>query len=200
MSGVMNTTGAVSGVLGTTSAPAVGTGTDGYVFTGTGAGVDAAWEAAAAGGKVLQVVQDVKTDTASTTSSSWVATIDIAATLTVSSGSKVLIICDLMLGTKTTSAWVGINIYRGATANIYVGDAASSRIQVSSQFRGQYQDIGTTGGTFLDGSPGTGSVTYTLYWSCQSGHGGYLNRDHTSTDNNSFVRAASSLTLMEIGA
>ena len=50
MSGIMNTTGAVSGILGTTSAPAVGTGTDGYVLTATGAGVDPAWEAAAAGG------------------------------------------------------------------------------------------------------------------------------------------------------
>jgi hypothetical protein len=50
MSGLLNTTGAVSGVLGTTSAPAIGTGTDGYVFTATGAGVNPAWEAAAGGG------------------------------------------------------------------------------------------------------------------------------------------------------
>ena len=50
MSGLLNNTGAVSGVIGTKTAPAIGTGTDGYVFTGTGAGVDPAWEAAAAGG------------------------------------------------------------------------------------------------------------------------------------------------------
>ena len=49
MTGVVNTTGARSGVVGTISAPAVGTGTDGYVFTGTGAGVNPAWEAISAG-------------------------------------------------------------------------------------------------------------------------------------------------------
>ena len=50
MSGIVNSTGAVSGIIGTTVAPAIGTGTDGYVFTATGAGVNPAWEAAAAGG------------------------------------------------------------------------------------------------------------------------------------------------------
>ena len=45
MSGILNSTGAVSGVIGTTEAPSIGTATDGYVFTATGAGVDPAWEA-----------------------------------------------------------------------------------------------------------------------------------------------------------
>jgi len=50
MSGIINSTGAKSGIIGTTVSPAVGSGTDGYVLTATGAGVDPAWEAAAAGG------------------------------------------------------------------------------------------------------------------------------------------------------
>ena len=37
MSGILNSTGAVSGVIGTTEAPSIGTATDGYVFTATGA-------------------------------------------------------------------------------------------------------------------------------------------------------------------
>ena len=49
MSGLLNSTGAVSGILGTITAPAVGTGIDGYVLTATGAGVNPAWEAAGAG-------------------------------------------------------------------------------------------------------------------------------------------------------
>jgi len=48
MSGILNTTGAVSGIIGTTEATPVSTGTDGYVFTATGAGVAPAWEAVAA--------------------------------------------------------------------------------------------------------------------------------------------------------
>jgi len=66
MSGIVNSTGAVSGVIGTVTAPAVGTGTDGYVLTATGAGVDPAWEAASAGPLVHLLTANLPTDATTT--------------------------------------------------------------------------------------------------------------------------------------
>jgi hypothetical protein len=72
MSGIVNSTGAVSGVIGTTSAPAIGTGTDGYLLTATGAGVNPAWETAPAGGL--------------TTASIWRLTSNVSGTGFLTSG------------------------------------------------------------------------------------------------------------------
>ena len=91
MSGIVNSTGAVSGIIGTTVAPAVGTGTDGYVFTATGAGVDPAWEAVAGGGVVLQVVSSgVGSGNITVTNSSTFQAASVGQAITFTAGNKIL--------------------------------------------------------------------------------------------------------------
>ena len=173
MTGIVNVTGARSGVIGT--------------ITG-----------ASAGG-VLQVVQDVKTDTASTSSASWVDTIDIAQAITPSSDtSKVLVICDVNLGCQADTA-INFRIVRDSTT-IYVGDTAGSRHRVTAYFRGPGNAVGNHGSTYLDSPATDSSVTYKLQWIQQSAsYTGYLNRDGGYTDNVSYATTASSITLIEIG-
>ena len=86
---------------------AVGPGSDGQVLTSTGSTTPPAFEAAAAGGKVLQVVSTLSTTAVSTTSSGWtdVLTASITPSLTTS---KVLVLGNF-------------NFYMGGTTDVQGG-------------------------------------------------------------------------------
>jgi len=155
-----------------------------------------------AAGSVLQVLQTTKTDTFSTSSTSFADITGLSVNITPSStSSKVLVFMDCKVAsTNHVSAFV--RIMRGSTA-IYVGDDAGSRISAtmgnaddpSDQFAFQMS------GMFLDSPSTTSQVTYKIQMSSEgSGNTGtvFLNKSQADSDNDQQGRYASSITVMEI--
>jgi hypothetical protein len=154
-------------------------------------------------GKVLQVVQSVKTDTASTTSST-LATTGLEASITPSAtSSKVLILISANLGTKDDVAPY-FQVNRGSTVLTGIlGDAAGSRPQTAARTQYQYSiyNIVPVPIIYLDSPSSTSALTYKLMWAQGNPTGGfvsYLNRTLVDNDAVHYARSSSTITLMEI--
>ncbi len=165
--------------------------------------VTAAKLAAGAGGKILQVVQAVKTDTNSFSASTntWFD-IGLSATITPSSASsKILIFWNTSISNSATSGQRGgLRINRDGTI-LAVGDAAGSRIRAAHGSVSFY--VKATGGVFcqqyLDSPATISSINYKIqaHWETSAGTV-YVNRGGDDTDDGTQTRGASVLTLMEV--
>ena len=160
------------------------------------------WAESAGGGKVLQVLQDTLTDATSTTSVTFEditgLTIDITPSATTS---KILV----MVSTNswcTAGTAIFFSLVRDST-EIFIGDVAGDRARISS-------GAGNTGAAnrsqasssiiYLDSPSSTSALTYKVQWRVAEATTGYFNYTNADTDNSSYPRAASSITVMEIGA
>jgi hypothetical protein len=151
-------------------------------------------------GSILQVVQTVKTDTfSSTTTNTWIDITGMTASITPSSASSRILIMASIYGSSQSNSFV--RLVRGSTA-ICVGDASGSRPQTSSGSFYTYGDgniANTQPITFLDTPATISSTTYKLqFWI--NGNNFYLNRGRSDTDNTDTARGASTITLMEVSA
>tara|TARA_R100001594_G_scaffold147950_1_gene201981 strand:+ start:566 stop:1153 length:588 start_codon:yes stop_codon:yes gene_type:complete len=151
-------------------------------------------------GKILQVVQTVKTDTDSTTATSFndISGMSVAITPAATS-SKILIYVDAKSG-WTANYSTSFALLRGST-QIYMGDAASSRTR--GFFGGQTDDARMSfppSAVYLDSPSTTSATTYKVQWLVESGATAYINKDAGDADAAYSTRAASSITVMEIGA
>jgi hypothetical protein len=154
---------------------------------------------AAGGGKVLQVLQAVKTDTFSTSSQSFTDVTGLSQAITPSAtSSKILIICNLQVG-SLTGAQCQFNLLRGSTS-INIGDGSGSRTRAFAE-----QDAASTNSpqsvatTFLDSPNTTSATTYKIQMRVTGGTH-YLNRSTADGDASYEARTTSSILLMEIGA
>ena len=160
------------------------------------AGTSSAVQASA--GKVLQVVSTTKTDTFSTTSTSYVDVTGLSVSITPSSAtSKILVIASLSGG---ESAGWGFQLVRGSTA-ICIGDSGGgSRMQgtggVSTR---DTNGLNNPSANFLDSPATTSATTYKVQMYAPS-LTAYLNRTYGDLNANYTVRSASTITVMEIAA
>ena len=155
-------------------------------------------------GSILQVVSTVKTDTASTTSSSWSAVSGLSATITPSSSSSKIYI----MVTLTASSNAGVNaggafrIYKGGShLSASSGDADSNRITSFGQATSganQAWKVHNVAYNYLDSPSTTSATTYAIYWRAEHGNGSWLGRGYSDTDNTDRVRTPSTITLMEV--
>jgi hypothetical protein len=157
-------------------------------------------------GRILQVVQTIKTDTFTTTSASFVTITGLSASITPSStSSKILIMAQVTYGGGQNAGAGHFKITGGNTSG-YVGDAASDRVR--AVFGGSDAGITTphepavrTYGEvviFLD-SPNTTSATTYQVEARQASNGTVnVNRSSNDGDNVQATRGASSITLMEV--
>ena len=151
-------------------------------------------------GKVLQVVQATKTDTASSTNSTFVST-GLEASITPSSTSnKVLVMISASHGQAADLA-ISFQLNRDSTA-IFLGDTAGSRTRTSvgTFYQNVTGDMNYSGINYLDSPSSTSALTYKLMWAMK-GAGAtsiYLNRSSLDTDSAAYRRSASSIILMEI--
>jgi hypothetical protein len=166
--------------------------------------VAAGLSAAGNAGIGSNVVQTVKTDTFTTTSSSYVDVTGLTATITPSSDtSKVLVIANINVGQSAANGSVAIQITSGGSA-VFIGDASGSRTRVSTGYRGSngsesVQAIYSQTAVFLD-SPATDSAqTYAIQISTPSSTA-QVNRSGTDGNASTIHRGASSLTLIEVAA
>jgi len=147
-------------------------------------------------GRVAQLVQAVKTDTANITSQTFATITGLSLNITPSaSSSKILLIMNVT-GAGNQSAF---RFLRGSTA-IGIGDADGSRIQVTAGGPDTNDNkMFEVGMTFLD-SPSTTSETTFLVQTriLNSGNTTRINRSNDDTDNSQHPRTISTLTAMEI--
>ena len=152
-------------------------------------------------GNILQVVQAVKTDIATTTSATFGALSGLSVNITPSAtSSKILVTVDCKIGNEGNGAY--IKLVRDST-DIYKGDAQSGKLACLHQTyggsdtgEGQY-GLAFMGGTFLDSPSTTSQVTYAVQWLREGSGTIYINRN--SSDSSDYVgRTASSITVMEV--
>ena len=150
-------------------------------------------------GKVLQVVQAVKTDGASTTSTSYVTTgLEVSITPSATS-SKVLVIANPVLSGGSVSN-VTSQLWRDSTA-IILGDTSGSKNRASSGWLYVYSHYQGTAipVVYLDSPSSTSAITYKIvYKSNSSSYSAYINESEISADNSYYSRGASTITAMEI--
>jgi hypothetical protein len=162
------------------------------------------WAAPAAGGKVLQVIQTVKTDTFSMTGTTYTDVTGISQSITPSSASSKILVIIQLTASSSTDYGAGVRLVRGSTA-IYVGDSADNRYPVSAPVNGistnGNYNVGTTTISYLDSPATTSSTTYKIQArSGSASYSFYLNRSSNDANDPTVPRGASSITLMEIGA
>jgi len=155
---------------------------------------------AVGGGKVLQVVSATKTDTATTSSTTYGDITGLSVSITPSSASsKIYVVFSVSAGNSNGSA--NYRLVRNTTA-LAIGDASGSRTQstISSQ-AGTTNRMEGLGSNYLDSPSTTSATTYKVQWRVQnSGTNIYLNRSSSDADNESHPRGSSTITVMEIGA
>jgi hypothetical protein len=156
--------------------------------------------AAGVGGKVLQVVQTVKTDTfASSSSETPIDVTGLSVSITPSSSSnKILVLINISGGGVGGTNTAQFRLLRGSTL-IYAGDAAGSRERGYGSFISVDQyTTGTSSGMFLDSPSTTSSTTYKV--TVTSNNTVYINRTSHDQDTVLRQRGASTITVMEIAA
>lgn len=151
-------------------------------------------------GSVIQTVSTTKTDTFTSSSTSFTDITGLSVSITpISSSSKILVIYSLMSG-ENSSNFPLVRLVRDSTV-IAVGDVSGSRVSVSSVAWGS----GATNATnmqsmnFLDSPATTSSTTYKLQISAATaGVTNYINRDQRDDNGGYEPRGVSSITVMEI--
>jgi len=162
--------------------------------------IAAGLDAAAVAGIGSNVVQVIKTDTFTSTSTSFTAVTGMAATITPTTNtSKILIIVQVSHGQNGTAAYGNFKVTGGNTAT-YVGDTVGNRI--SAVFGGfSNSALGavllSAPIVYLDSPTTTSPTTYQLEVRTPSSSV-FINRSATDTNSTDFTRGASSITLIEV--
>jgi hypothetical protein len=154
-------------------------------------------------GKVLQVISTTKTDTfAGSDADTWYTITGLSASITPSStSSKILVTGHVMGASENTSTdrRFYLKIQRAAS-DIAVGDSSGSRLQVhTAGFSNGGANALTLPFNFLDSPSSTASLSYTIQVRDDT-DGVVVNYAPSDSDNNTYPRAVSTITLMEIGA
>jgi len=163
-------------------------------------------DAAGSAGIGPNVVQTVKLDTFTTTSTSYTTVTGLSVTITPTSNtSKVLLIAQVNFSNEPSVDNTGYFLrLAGSDADTYVGDAASNRTRAAAYSRHTGADypqrlgIATATLVFLS-SPATGSpVTYSV--EARVGGSGALtvNQNGPDIDNLETARTPSSITVIEV--
>ena len=160
--------------------------------------------ATAPSGKVLQVVQSVKQNTASTNANSWVST-GLSASITPSNTSNKILI-KISVGACGGSNTTTFRIYKdGSHLTGASGNPASTREGAAFRIIQNSNDSNHAMGssfTYLDSPSSTSSTTYELYYKSQNGQTSAFNHAGGDSDTSDSYgsRTSSTIILMEIQA
>lgn len=155
-------------------------------------------------GSILQVVSTVKTDTFSTTSTSYTDVTGLSASITPSSTTSKIMVFVTASAAGSNDAVAHVRVTRAGSA-VNVGSASSNRIQsgfavfTNNGVGGYSSNHGSTI-NFLDSPATASSVTYAV----QIREGGvaagtvYIGRTGLDVDSSYSTRTPSNITLMEV--
>ena len=179
-------------------------GANGTVLTAaSGEATGLQWAAAAAGGKVLQVVSTTKDDTFTSSSAGFVDITGLSVAITPSSATSKILVLFQVNGSQDVGAnRAALKLLRDSTT-INAGNAVGSRSLGLSNFNA-YDDnfVNCIAGSFYDEPATTSSITYKIQLGNIGGGGGtiFINRSTNDTNNDGSLRTASTITVLEIGA
>ena len=157
-------------------------------------------DASMSAGAILQVVQTVKTDVSSLTSShsTWADISGMSVDITPSSANnKIFIMCTANIG-NIGNGHRDVRLLRDSTA-ICIGDAGGDRGSVSgsSEASSHGNHMANIAFQYLDSPNTTSATTYKIQW--KSGLVDIaINRSKDDTDNVHHPRGASTITVMEV--
>lgn len=157
-------------------------------------------------GKILQVVQAVKTDTASSNTATFADLSGLSVSITpASSSNKILVSCALHVSSQQNS-FQGFKVLRDSTA-IGLGTAATGNMSNVS-FATMAVNTGSAAYglrsanfEFLDSPNSTSAITYKIQWaSLYQSYTSYINRPYSTTNEAFNCHASSSITVYEVAA
>jgi hypothetical protein len=150
-------------------------------------------------GHIAQVIQVVKTDTFSHATASWVDITDLTVDITPSAtSSRIYVTCAITLGQRGSTSYFWVKLVRDST-DIFVGDAAGSRRQVSvAGNTGTAAETASGNISYIDSPNTTSATTYKLQMSNQNTDTQYINRSYSDSDNDGHSRGASTIIVMEV--
>tara|TARA_Y100001949_G_scaffold174527_1_gene182150 strand:- start:30 stop:632 length:603 start_codon:yes stop_codon:yes gene_type:complete len=166
--------------------------------------VSSAKLASGAGGKILQVKQTVKTNTASRIATSFADLVTVTIT-PASAASKFLVSYKCTMSTANGGYSGAVRLTRDSTA-IYVGDASGNRRQCSSAMQADVDGYGhiktrDMNGEFLDSPNTISAITYKLqYASDYSNAFVYIGKSQEDSNAIYRPRVPTSITVMEVAA
>ena len=155
-------------------------------------------------GKILQVVQAVKTDTASSNTATFADLSGLSVSITpASTSNKILVSCNIHVSGRQDS-FQAFKVFRDSTA-IGLGTAGSNS-QTNASFGTQAINTGSaqyglrTGNfEFLDTPSSTSALTYKIQWaSVYQSYTSYINRPYSVNDQTFNIYASSSITVYEV--
>ena len=167
-----------------------------------GSSLDLSAGAVLPAGSVLQVVSTTKTDTFSTTSTSYTDVTGLSASITPrSTGSKVYVIVSAVIGFNHPTSDRGfLSIFRGAT-NLSNPTSPGSRTPALAGFDSSIVSNGVENisVSFLDTPSTTASTTYSVKVNTSNASDTvYVNRSADDGDSSSRPRGVSTITLIEV--
>jgi hypothetical protein len=180
----------------------LGVGTNGqYLISDSTAGTGLAWATLPSSGKVLQVVSTTKTDSFTTTSTTFADITGLSVSITPSSASsKVMVFYNVTGSGDSGTNTAAVRLVRGSTA-INIGDAAGIRTPATNGlFEGEVTAIGNASTNFLDSPATTSSTTYKVQVRCNNTGNAFVNRAENDINDGTVNRTTSTITVMEIGA
>jgi hypothetical protein len=149
-------------------------------------------------GKVLQVVSTTKTDTFTTSSTSYTDVTGLSVSITPASASnKILVIVDIN-GSAADQSFV--KLLRGST-DINIGTSAGSREVGSGGDHynvGSSQTVRNSSFSFLDSPSTTSATTYKIQAKAATAVTFGINRSSGDADNGNSLRTTSNITAIEI--
>jgi len=164
----------------------------------TSAGVSIFYPSAGASAKLGQVVNTVKTDTFSATTTTYTDITGLSVTITPTSASSTILIFVSVNGSGGVGGDMIVQLLRNATV-IGNGDTAGSRRVAFAQIGSSTGNINNGFINILDSPATTSATTYKIQGAQTSGAGTFfVNRSTDDVNSASYVRVSSQITAIEV--
>jgi hypothetical protein len=155
---------------------------------------------------ILQVVSTAKTDTFSSSSTSFTDITGLSASITpTSSSSKVLVMVDTKVSVAANNSEGVFLALSGGNSASYIGDTAGSRVSAAAgwndrQATGVQLNLAVWQSSiiYLDAPATTSATTYNVQIRSAFGNAVVVNKSTQDTDSARGIRTASSITVMEV--
>lgn len=150
------------------------------------------------GTKIGQVVSTLKTDTFTTTSTTFTDITGLSVSITPTLSTSKVLVTFTVQAANTASKTGYMQLMRDSTA-IAIGDAAGSRSRSTVLVRTAEDNIANTVSImFLDSPATTSATTYKLQGRTESGATLFINRDNGYGNTAAYSTEASTITVMEV--